>query len=68
MVDDRFLLLANSGDQGVTWRLPRMWAPQWQVVLRTDTPDGLPARSTRRTATVEVPERCLILLEEAPLT
>ncbi len=65
IVDDSFLLLSNAGHESVHWRLPRMWSPAWEVVLRTDTPHGRPSRTTRRTTRLDVPARTLILLQTA---
>ncbi len=61
LVDDDFLLLANAASEDIRWKLPRMWAPEWEVVLRTDAPDGLPDRVTRRSTSFRVGARSLVL-------
>ena len=61
LVDDSFLLLANADAEDIRWRLPRMWAPEWEVVLRTDAPHGVPERTTKRSTAFRVASRSLVL-------
>ena len=63
ITDDSFLLLSNAGARpGVAGSCRRMWAPRGRSSCAPTRPDGRPDKTTRRSATLEVPARSLVLL------